>query len=170
MSIYNEQIKLKNLKKARKKKGLTQQKLADLAQTTKSSISDYEKGKAAPRADTLVNIAKALDVSLDWLCGFTEEYSYIQNVVSSFILILDVCKPSIAINNNIVSLTFDTDTKDISSKEIFDFIDKYKSLMTFRDNKNVDVTTYEGIRDDLLKRYKDLPKYPDNNVLKEFDD
>jgi transcriptional regulator with XRE-family HTH domain len=33
------------------------------------SILEFEKGRKTPSVDTLVALAEALDVSLDWLCG-----------------------------------------------------------------------------------------------------
>lgn len=61
------------LKEARKRKDLTQRQLADKIQTTTATISAYEstnrqKGKN-PSLENAQNLAKELNVSLDWLCG-----------------------------------------------------------------------------------------------------
>lgn len=48
--------------------GLTQSELATLARVTQASLSELETGESKhPRGDTLVKIAKALDVDPDWL-------------------------------------------------------------------------------------------------------
>jgi len=56
----------KNLKKLREKKGLSQDRLAKLADIANNTIIKIEQGKNInPRLDTLKRIAKALDVSVD---------------------------------------------------------------------------------------------------------
>lgn len=48
--------------------GLTQSELAVLAKVKQASLSELETGESKrPRGDTLVRIAKALDVDPDWL-------------------------------------------------------------------------------------------------------
>ena len=56
----------KNLRKLRGGKGLSQEKLARLADVAKNTIIKIEAGKNQnPTLDTLKKIAKALDVSVD---------------------------------------------------------------------------------------------------------
>ena len=58
----------KNLKKLRDKKGLSQDRLAKLADIANNTIIKIEQGENVnPRLDTLRKIAKALDVSVDEL-------------------------------------------------------------------------------------------------------
>jgi len=56
----------KNIKKYRKEKGLSQDKLARLADVAHATIIKIESGGIqSPTIDTVQKIAKALDVSLD---------------------------------------------------------------------------------------------------------
>lgn len=58
----------KNLKKLREKKGLSQDRLAKLADIANNTIIKIEQGENInPRLDTLKKIAKALEVSVDEL-------------------------------------------------------------------------------------------------------
>jgi len=57
----------KKLKKLRGEKGLSQQNLADLAGVNKMLISKYETERSTPSMDNLGKIAKALDVTVDYL-------------------------------------------------------------------------------------------------------
>ncbi len=60
----------KNIKKYRKKKGLSQDRLAKLADVTFTTLVKIESGvNDNPTMKTLVKIANALDVSLDDLVG-----------------------------------------------------------------------------------------------------
>lgn len=62
-----------NIKKFRiNKKGWTQKELAKESEITRESIGNYERGDRTPPADILNKIAKALDVSIDDLIGYTE--------------------------------------------------------------------------------------------------
>ena len=56
----------KNLKRLRERNGLSQDRLAKLADIANNTIIKIEQGKNInPRLDTLKRIAKALDVSVD---------------------------------------------------------------------------------------------------------
>ncbi len=58
----------RNLKKLRERKGLSQEKLARMADVANNTIIKIEAGKNQnPTLDTLKKIAKALDVSIDEL-------------------------------------------------------------------------------------------------------
>lgn len=54
-------------------KGWSQKDLAKASNINESSVSRYLKSDQEPRIDVLVNFAKALDVSLEYLVG--EEYA-----------------------------------------------------------------------------------------------
>ncbi len=60
-----------NLKRMRKKKGLSQEKLARLADISLNTLTKIESGFAKkPTIQTVVKLAKALEISLDDLvCG-----------------------------------------------------------------------------------------------------
>lgn len=54
---------------ARIVRGLSQTELAERVGVRSASISGYESGKASPSVDVLIKLAKALNVSLDYLCS-----------------------------------------------------------------------------------------------------
>lgn len=56
-----------NLATIRKERGLSQQQLGEKVSIDKRLISRYETGKTAPSIDVAIALAKALNVSLDWL-------------------------------------------------------------------------------------------------------
>ena len=53
-------------------RGITQKFLADKAGTTEATISRYILGRNHPDAGIIIKIAQALDVSMDYLCGLTD--------------------------------------------------------------------------------------------------
>jgi len=62
-----------NIRSLRKKKGLTQEKLARLADISNNTLVKIEMGLAKePTITTITKIADALDVSIDMLVGRTK--------------------------------------------------------------------------------------------------
>ena len=62
----NKSVIAENIKKYRKKKGITQDKLSKIADITYNTIIKIESGATRnPRVETLKQIADALDVGVD---------------------------------------------------------------------------------------------------------
>lgn len=73
--IFTNEVYLMSVSKmkiARAEKGLTQQELADIVNVTRQTISLIESNKYNPSLKLCIQIAKALDKSLDKL--FWEEF------------------------------------------------------------------------------------------------
>ena len=67
---------LKNLKSIRRETNLSQKQVAEKLNISQQTYSDYENCKTEPSSDTLTEIAKLFDVSVDELLGredFTPE-------------------------------------------------------------------------------------------------
>jgi len=68
--MSNNQNLAKNIERLRKAKGLSQEKLARLADVANNTLIKMESGENEnPTLDTLKKVAKALDVSVDELIG-----------------------------------------------------------------------------------------------------
>ena len=68
MELNYEAIGIR-IQRLRKEKGLTQQKLAEMSDQDPSNISHIERGATKLSLPTIVNIANALDVTVDYfLC------------------------------------------------------------------------------------------------------
>ena len=63
---------MKNLKKYRKEKDITQIRLSIAAEVSQETISAYESGKALPSAETLIKLSDFLNVSIDFLLDRTD--------------------------------------------------------------------------------------------------
>lgn len=68
----------KNLKRLRKEKGFTQSTLAAKAGLSRVGYGKIETGKSDPRINTLLNIAKVLDVTICWRANKRKQQ---QNIV-----------------------------------------------------------------------------------------
>lgn len=76
MCVFSD--KIKNLREENK---LTQQDIADLLNTSKQTISNYESGKNEPNLSTVVAIADYFGVTVDYLVGRTNSKTGIPNSV-----------------------------------------------------------------------------------------
>lgn len=63
----------KNLRKARRRNDLTQEKLAEILGVSVEFVSNMERGVNAPSFETIEKIAKAFDLSAAQLFDFEEE-------------------------------------------------------------------------------------------------
>lgn len=68
-SEFNNEIIGQRLKEFRKANGITQVDLANILNTTQSTISAYESGKTTLLTAFALQIVKKYNLSLDWLCG-----------------------------------------------------------------------------------------------------
>ena len=60
----------RRLQYLREKKRISRRVLADFSQTSKNSISRYERGERMPDITTASRLADYFEVSLDWLIGY----------------------------------------------------------------------------------------------------
>lgn len=61
------------LKEIRKQKGITQKELATLTGLNKVNICRWENGNAKPDNETILKLAKALNVTTDYLLGIDNQ-------------------------------------------------------------------------------------------------
>lgn len=71
--MSNENILSLRIKELRSSAKLTQKEFADSLNISTVSISSYETGAKTPSLDMVINIAKKYNVSIDWLCGLSNE-------------------------------------------------------------------------------------------------
>lgn len=62
----------KRLKSLREEKELTQKDLADMLGLTPKAISFYELGSREPSGEVLINMARILDTTTDYLLGYSD--------------------------------------------------------------------------------------------------
>lgn len=58
-----------NIQTLRKKKGLSQEKLAEKINVTRQTISNWELGETEPNPEQLILLSKQFDISIDELVG-----------------------------------------------------------------------------------------------------
>ncbi len=63
---------VRNLKKLRNKKKISQQQLADIIGVSQQSINKYENHSVEPDIETLIKLSEFFQTSVDYLIGHTE--------------------------------------------------------------------------------------------------
>ncbi|MBR2303318.1 MAG: helix-turn-helix transcriptional regulator [Clostridia bacterium] len=66
------EIFVKRFAEALEKSGMTQKQLAAKISVSEQAVSDHKKGDIVPSLDTFYLICSALNVSADFLLGFSE--------------------------------------------------------------------------------------------------
>lgn len=117
------------IKYIRTSKNMTQDDLATTVYKSRQEINYFENGTRKPDIETLISIAKCLDVSMDYLCGLNEiekpnaEYQAISNMLglnANAIETIELSLPKASINT-----IFDNDRDSVSY--LFEEIENYKS-------------------------------------------
>jgi len=65
---------IKNLRKIRLEKGLTQTEIAELLKTTQQQYSKYENGQNEIPTHHIITLCEFYDVSADWLLGLKDTH------------------------------------------------------------------------------------------------
>jgi transcriptional regulator with XRE-family HTH domain len=60
------------IKRRREQLGISQQSMAESLKTSQNQIYRYEKGTNSPTAQVIIDIARILEVSTDWLLGISD--------------------------------------------------------------------------------------------------
>lgn len=109
------------IKELRIKRGYTQQTLATKINKSKATISSYEKDIQLPPLEVAVDIACALNVSLDYLAGLEQEEHLSLKGLSQEQkeIILLICNDFVKTNNSSIELS--TDQIRILQKLILEF-------------------------------------------------
>jgi len=66
------------IREIREEKGISQKALASLLGVSPTNIYNYEIGRTEPSTDMLIKIARALEVSVDYLIGNSDDFGNVQ--------------------------------------------------------------------------------------------
>lgn len=140
------------IKELRKKSNQTQSQFAKFIGTTQGALSGYENGERTPSYEILVAIAKKCNISIDWLCGLSDNMTFDNHVATYkdifklFITVLDARyenKEDIPIID-----TIDTKTSKISltlhdDKNFQDFFSKWYDIFKLHCDGTIDNDLYQ---------------------------
>lgn len=153
--MYDEIISQK-IKELRESKNMTQKEFGDLINVAQTTLSSYENGSKTPNIETLLNIAKKCNVSLDWLCGLsdiqkTKDFTSYSDV---FRLLVNICK---SVKIELIKHRYSQDDFDMSfiAKNCIlnQFLEKWIKVKSIYDDGTLDDETYEIVIKSLIDKY-----------------
>ncbi len=126
------------IKELRTSKNLTQEDIAKMVKVSKATISNYEKGKVSPPIELLIKFAERYDVSIDWLCGLSnEEIPRLMSYGDAFFRLVEIDK---VIGFSVEDVTFFSNLR--GTAVLFDAtltkaLEEYQEMVNLRDNNTI---------------------------------
>lgn len=177
------------LKKIRLARDMSQAELGRKTGITAATLSAYEKGLKTPNLSSAVELARALNISIDWLCG--EEYesltirktNYIkfEDIANAIIwLSTNICGRIDIVNNYIEVVDPDTgveyDTYEsvahliFTQKEIVELLSGLMKLKQLYDEEILSLDLYNSSVEGLINKYRDYIVNSDTKeILLDYD-
>ncbi|MCT4687965.1 helix-turn-helix transcriptional regulator [Vallitalea sp.] len=154
------------LRELRKQKKMTQKKFAELVGTTSVTISAYENGTKKPSLDIALNIATKCNISLDWLCGLSEQkefklevntygdiFSLLFKIEETGLNVYPDCKTEFDLSNKCYTVPFISFS---CNKYIEKFFDDWKKLSELHKDESINNDLYNRWIESQIKEY-DFP-------------
>lgn len=116
-------ILAKRIKELRASLNLTQKQFTELVGCTQATLSAYENGAKSPSLEIVKGIAEKCGVSIDWLCGLSDE----KNNVAKFETYADILKVFVELSD----IEFQLDDISPSNVPL-----EYLSGITYSGNKD----------------------------------
>ena len=95
------------IKELRLSHNLTQRDFATSIGTSQNALSGYENKDRVPSCEILISIATTYNVSLDWLCGLSDNKSS-TNIMSTYSDVIRVLTSIVNTQNLITEIGYDT--------------------------------------------------------------
>lgn len=167
------------LRKLREKTKKTQKQFADLVESTPATISAYENATKNPSLEVVMNIADKCHVSLDWLCGLTDQEISLDTCSDILKILFEIgLLNGIGLDKNFAKMsdTF-SDFHDqtyqnfmmiyFNDTTINDALEKWKKMFDLYQNKTIDEEVYRLWVEKTLREYN-FPYHPNGGVRSEY--
>lgn len=154
------------LRESRIKKGLKQNELSGLTGLRPATISAYESTKkdsrATPSIESLVKISEVLGVSIDYLCGLSEQegtrdivQEYLEAIANTMEIFQypgeeSVVKVDESAHERVASIVFPADSF------MDEFVSTWQNVWKLHDGKLMDSETYDLVTKQIVTRYRPL--------------
>ena len=149
----------------RKERGETQAEFSQRTGVRQQTISGYENGKMSPTLDAVIQIAKACDVSVDWLCGLSDtkrnKFTEYADVIMALVNIGQATGGNLYLSKVEVD-RFDYDGSwveeeialRIEDEEIQKFLNSWNDILPLVKSKTISDNLYNLWLKDEMRKYK----------------
>lgn len=149
------------IKELRSSLNMTQTAFSKLIGCTQTTLSSYENGNVMPSLDTIINIANNCDVSIDWLCGVTEQKrasNQIKSYSDAFKLLTSVLD-FLSFDNIYISVEIfsgeDVVNIKFIDKSFTEFLAGYKKMKEALNENLIDDEIYKLWKEKTYKKFED---------------
>ena len=155
------------IKELRTSKNLTQEDIAKMVKVSKATISNYEKGKVSPPIELLIKLAERYDVSIDWLCGLSnEEIPRLMSYGDAFFRLVEIDK---VIGFSVEDVTFFSNLR--GTAVLFDAtltkaLEEYQEMVNLRDNNTISERLFNLWISDKVQQLDKQYRLLSNQTLK----
>ena len=136
------------LRELRLSMGLTQSQFVENIGITPAALSAYENNTKNPSISVAKRIAEKYNVSIDWLCGLSEE----KNIDNEMFLYSDIIRALIKIEQKI-KMTCDSSRILIYNKKLGKFLGDWRGMINLHSNGTIDDNLYSLWVTQQLKNY-----------------
>lgn len=165
MSDFELKIFSERIKELRTKMGMTQAKFVEGIGITSSALSAYEKMQKVPSLAVAKKIAEKYNVSLDWLCGLSDQMENNKTLETYSDIIKELGKISEAINFN-VRLKNESDCEppfreayividEFDDEPLYRFLVDWKNILDLYKAGTINKDLYRLWIDDQTTQYKE---------------
>lgn len=177
--MSNENAISSRIKELRTSLKLTQNQFAETLNISTVSISSYETGAKTPSLDMIISIAKKYNVSLDWLCGLSDNSPSI-SVISTYADIISVLT-AIADNSSLgIEIGYDQPNWyrgpfenapeygaiRFNDSKITAFLHEWQDMLRLLNNGTIKESLYKLWLKDQFDKYNE-PITPNNHICSE---
>lgn len=156
------------LQELRVQNGLTQKKMAEILGINPATFSAYESGKSNPSIYVMMDLSEKFGVSLDWLCGNSENKKDIETYSDIINALYEISIKTelrvVDLHDNCCAPTF----HDVRfySRYMLDFIEEWGKMLNLYNKKTIDKKLYKLWIEDKKKEsdFKIKPYYPRDDI------
>lgn len=162
------------LKEVRLQSGKNQKDFADMVQSTAATISAYENATKNPSLEIVMKIAEKCNVSIDWLCGLSEQKE-LKTKINSYkdiaLKILELLSINIA-QSRFTLIAYEDTLMIPNKKELSDFLHTYEDLNRLFVEKRIELDTIKTWLDGALEKLAKIPltEKDDSNFSSDTED
>ena len=126
------------IKELRTSKNLTQEDIAKMVKVSKATISNYEKGKVSPPIELLIKLAERYDVSIDWLCGLSnEEIPRLMSYGDAFFRLVEIDKVIVFSVEDVTFFSNLRGTAVLFDATLTKALEENQEMVNLRDNNTI---------------------------------
>lgn len=150
------------IKETREENGLTQKEFSEMIGFSQQTLSGYENGRTTPSLEAIAVIAQKCNVTIDWLCGLSDqkntndEINTYADLFKLFIKLYKGFEFSLETQNDPITYEHNTTIFTFTDEVMPQFIDDWMNMLVLINSQSIDNELYSMWIEKTLPKY-DIP-------------